>query len=59
VILSIQKILVPLVFADTSRHVAHQAAWLARRLRAEIILLHVVTAPNYPGGLLEGGHEIT
>ena len=57
--LSIQKILVPIVFADTSRHVVHQAAWLARRLRAEIILLHVVAPLSYPAGLLETGHEIT
>ena len=57
--LSIQKILVPVVFADTSRHVVHQAAWLARRFHAEIILLHVVTPLNYPAGVLESGHEIT
>ena len=57
--LSIQRILLPVVLADTSRHVVHQAAWLARRLRAEIILLHVVTPLSYPAGLLEGGHEIT
>jgi nucleotide-binding universal stress UspA family protein len=57
--LKIQKILVPIVFADTSRHVVHQAAWLARRFQAEITLLHVVTPLNYPAGLLEGGHEIT
>lgn len=57
--LSIQKILVPVVFADTSRHVVNQAAWLARRFHAEIILLHVVTPYAYPAGLLESGHEIT
>jgi nucleotide-binding universal stress UspA family protein len=57
--LSIQKILVPLVFADTSRHVVHQAAWLARRFQAEMMLLHVVTPLSYPAGLLESGHEIT
>ena len=57
--LSIQKILVPVVFADTSRHVVRQAAWLARRFHAEIILLHVVTPFAYPAGLLESGHEIT
>jgi nucleotide-binding universal stress UspA family protein len=56
---AIQKILVPVVFADTSRHVVHQAAWLARRFHAEIILLHVVTPFSYPAGLLESGHEIT
>ncbi len=61
--LSIHKILVPIVFAnasaDNSRHIAQQAAWLARRFHAEIILLHVVTPLNYPAGLLESGHAIT
>jgi nucleotide-binding universal stress UspA family protein len=57
--LSIQKILVPVVFTDTSWHVVHQAAWLARRFHAEMILLHVVTPLNYPAGMLERGHEIT
>ena len=57
--LSIHKILVPVVFADTSRHIVHQAAWLARRFHAEIILLHVVTPLSYPAGMLESGHEIT
>lgn len=59
VMLSIQKILVPVVLADTSRHVVHQAAWLARRFHAEVILLHVVTPLNYPSGVLESGHQIT
>jgi nucleotide-binding universal stress UspA family protein len=57
--LSIQKILVPVVFADTSRHVVQQAAWLARHFHAEVILLHVVTPFSYPAGVLESGHEIT
>jgi nucleotide-binding universal stress UspA family protein len=47
------------VFAETSRHVVQQAAWLARRFHAEIILLHVVTPFSYPVGLLESGHDIT
>jgi len=55
----IHKILVPVVFAETSRHAVQQAAWLARRFHAEIILLHVVTPLDYPAGLLESGHEIT
>jgi nucleotide-binding universal stress UspA family protein len=59
VLLKIQKILVPVVFADTSRHVVHQAAWLARRFHAELILLHVVTPVSYPASVLESGHEIT
>jgi len=58
-VLSIHKILVPIVFRDTSRHIVQQAAWLARRFHAEIILLHVVPPLNYPAGLLESGHEIT
>ena len=57
--LSIQKILVPVVLTETSRHVVHQAAWLARRFHAEMILLHVVTPLSYPAGVLESGHEIT
>ena len=57
--LSMQKILVPVLFVDTSRHVVHQAAWLARRFHAEIILVHVVTPLSYPAGVLESGREIT
>jgi nucleotide-binding universal stress UspA family protein len=57
--LTVRKILVPIVFTDTSRNVAHQAAWLARPFRTEIILLHVVTPLSYRAGMLESGHEIT
>jgi nucleotide-binding universal stress UspA family protein len=57
--LSIQKILVHLAFTDTYRPVMHQAAWLARRFHAELILLHVVTPLSYPAGVLESGHEIS
>ncbi len=57
--LSIRKILVPIVLADTSRHIVRQAAWMARRFHAEMILLHVVTPLSYPAGMLERGHEIT
>ena len=60
--LTINKILLPVVFTDNSAHfeqLACQAAWLARRFHAEIILLHVVTPFSYPYGLLESGHEIT
>ena len=57
--LILKTILVPIVFADASRQVVHQAAWLARRFHAEIILLHVVTPFSYPAGMLEGGDEIT
>jgi len=60
--LTLHKILLPVVFTDNSPHfrqLACQAAWLARRFHAEIILLHVVTPSSYPYGLLESGHEIT
>ena len=57
--LSVQKILLPVVFTDTSTRVVHHAAWLARHFHAEVILLHVVTPLAYPSGILESGHEIT
>jgi nucleotide-binding universal stress UspA family protein len=60
--LALKKILLPVVFTDNSAHfrqLACQAAWLARRFNAQIILLHVVTPFSYPYGMLESGHEIT
>ena len=57
--LSIQKLLFPVVFTDTSQRVVHEAAWLARRFHAEMILLHVVPPLSYPAGALESGNEIT
>ena len=61
--LNIRKILLPVVFTDpytdSSRHLMHQAAWLARRFHAEIILLHVVSPLSYPYGVLESGHDVT
>jgi len=56
---TLQKLLVPVVSADTSRHVVLQASWFARRFHAEIILLHVVTPFSYPAGFLESGHQMT
>ncbi len=61
--LNIHKILVPVTLTEAStgntRHLLLQAAWLARRFHAEIILLHVVTPLSYPAGWFESGHEIT
>jgi nucleotide-binding universal stress UspA family protein len=57
--LNIQRILVPVVFTDSSRRVVGQAAWLARRFHAEMLLLHVVPPLSYPAGMLESGDEIT
>jgi nucleotide-binding universal stress UspA family protein len=57
--LKIQTILVPVADAGNPRRLVREAAGLARRLHADIILLHVVTAFDYPAGLLEKGDEIT
>lgn len=61
--LTIHKILVPVALGETTaatpRHLWYQAAWLARRFQAEIILLHVVPPFSYPYGMFESGHEIT
>jgi len=59
VVLNIHRILVPVVFTETSRHILQQTAWLARRFHAEVILLHVVPPLSYLAGSLESGHEIT
>jgi nucleotide-binding universal stress UspA family protein len=62
-VLAIHKILVPIPLGETGdatpRHLFCQAAWLARRFQAELILLHVVTPFSYPYGMLESGHELT
>jgi nucleotide-binding universal stress UspA family protein len=57
--LSIQKILVPVVLTETSLQVMRQAAWWAHRFGAEIILLHVVPPLSYLLGAFERGDEIT
>lgn len=57
--LSIQRILVPVVLTETSPQVMHQAAWFARRFQAEIILLHVVPPLSYLAGAFERGDEMT
>jgi nucleotide-binding universal stress UspA family protein len=58
-VLSIQNILVPVVLTGIPPDIMHQAAWLARRFHAAIILLHVVPPLSYPAGILESGDEIT
>jgi nucleotide-binding universal stress UspA family protein len=57
--LSIQRILVPVVLTETSRQVMRQAAWWAHRFGADIILLHVVPPLSYLAGAFERGDEIT
>jgi nucleotide-binding universal stress UspA family protein len=57
--LSIQRILVPVILTETSHQVMRQAAWFARRFHAEIILLHVVPPLSYLAGAFERGDEMT
>jgi nucleotide-binding universal stress UspA family protein len=57
--LTVRRIIVPIVFADLSRRILPQAAWLAHRLEAEIILLHVIEPLHYPGGVLHAENKIT
>lgn len=52
------KILVPVVFRETSLRMVHQAAYLARHFHSEIMLLHVVTPSEYPAGFFERGDDI-
>lgn len=54
--LHIKKILLPVDFPDTSLRVIHQAATLARHFRAEIVMLHIVTALSRSAGAPEIGH---
>jgi nucleotide-binding universal stress UspA family protein len=54
-----KKILLPIDVPDTALSVVHQAAFLARHFRGEIILLHVLSPLRYPSGLLERGHMVT
>src|SRR5271157_1036701 len=56
--LNIKKILLPVDFPNTSLHVIHQAATLARLFHSEILLLHVVTALSQTAGVPEDGPEL-
>jgi nucleotide-binding universal stress UspA family protein len=52
--LKIGRILLPIDFLDSSKHVVHQAAALARHFHSEIVMLHVVTPLTYSAGMIEG-----
>jgi nucleotide-binding universal stress UspA family protein len=54
----ITKILVPVDFPNASISVLHQAATLARRFNAQIVLLHVVTELSRAAGIPDPGHEL-
>lgn len=53
------RLLLPLGLSDAPARLLQQAAYLARANGAEVVLLHVLTAREYPAGLLEAGHEIS
>lgn len=57
--MKLHTILVPVMLPDVPRGLLRQAAWLARRFHAEIVLLHVLAPLDYPYGLLESGHGLT
>jgi nucleotide-binding universal stress UspA family protein len=52
--LKIGRILLPIDFLGSSKHVVHQAAALARHFRSEIVMLHVVTPLSYSAAMIEG-----
>ena len=54
-----KRILLPIVFPMTSRAVASEVATFARRFKAEIVLLHVVTPPGHLPGMPMHEHELT
>jgi nucleotide-binding universal stress UspA family protein len=56
--MNINKILVPVDFAEASVHAGKQAAALARHFHSEVVLLHVVAPPNYTAGALDGGYVV-
>jgi nucleotide-binding universal stress UspA family protein len=54
-----KRILLPIVFPMTARAVAYEVAAFARRFKAEIVLLHVVTPPGHLPGMPMHEHELT
>jgi nucleotide-binding universal stress UspA family protein len=54
--LKIDRILLPIDFQDSSKHVVHQVAALARHFHSEIVMLHVVTPLSYSAAMLEGNY---
>jgi nucleotide-binding universal stress UspA family protein len=57
--LILKKILLPVDFPNTSLQVVHQAATLAHHFRAEIVVLHVLTALSRIAGVPEDGPKRT
>jgi nucleotide-binding universal stress UspA family protein len=56
--MNIKRILLPVDFPNTSLRVVHQAAALAHRFHAEIVMLHVATMLSHLAGVPKGGPEL-
>jgi nucleotide-binding universal stress UspA family protein len=54
--LKIGRILLPIDFQGSSKHVVHQTAILARHFHSEIVMLHVVTPLSYSAATIEGNY---
>src|ERR1039458_9646208 len=54
--LKIGRILLPIDFQDSSKHVVHQAAAVARHFNSEIVMLHVVTPLSYSAAMIDGSY---
>src|ERR1019366_7620499 len=54
--LKIGRILLPIDFQDSSKHVVHQTAALARHFHSEIVMLHVVTPLSYSAAMIDGNY---
>ena len=52
---SLRRILLPLDFSDRSQAAARYAESLARQFHAQLILMHVLSAPHYEFAALEAG----
>jgi nucleotide-binding universal stress UspA family protein len=54
----LKKILVPVDYPNSSLHVLHQAATLARHFQSEIVVMHVVTILSHAAGVPENDSEL-
>jgi nucleotide-binding universal stress UspA family protein len=57
--MEIRKILLPVEFQGASSALAHQAAGIARRFGATVVVLNVVTPLSYAAGMIEGNYVPT
>jgi nucleotide-binding universal stress UspA family protein len=52
--MNLKKILLPISLPGVASRIVQHTAFLARRFRSEVIVLHVITPLSYPAGLLHG-----